>query len=84
MGIFDSLVGAEKNQGRSNQNRPRNPMQMLGMLKSNPRGILQQAGYTIPNGMSSPRQMVNYLLDSRQINNEQLQTIKDAVSQRRR
>lgn len=84
MGIFDSLVGSEKRPRRSSQNVPRNPMQMLGMLKNNPRSILQQAGYTIPNGMTDPRQMVQYLLDSSQIDSEQLQTIKNAVSQRRR
>lgn len=62
MGIFDQLGGG----GR--QRLPQmNPMQMLGQLRQDPVGILRQAGFNIPAGMSSPQQMVNYLLQSGQV-----------------
>lgn len=58
MGIFDQL-------GQSKQ--PANPMQMLQQLRSNPVSVLKQAGYSIPDGMNNPQQMVNYLLQSGQV-----------------
>ena len=85
MGIFDSLGGGgQQRRDRRNQNESRNPMQMLGLLKRNPMGILQQAGYSIPKGMTDPRQMVNHLWQTGQIDNSDLQMIQDAVSPRRR
>lgn len=58
MGVFDKL-------GQKPQ--PFNPMQMLQQLRSNPVSMLKQAGYSIPDGMNNPQQMVNYLLQSGQI-----------------
>ena len=58
MGVFDNL-------GQSPQQL--NPMQMLQQLRSNPVGMLKQAGYNIPDGMNNPQQMVNYLLQSGQV-----------------
>lgn len=58
MGVFDNLG-----------HRPQqlSPMQMLQQLRSDPSGMLKQAGFSIPEGMNDPRQMVNYLLHSRQV-----------------
>lgn len=47
-------------------------MQMLSQLRSNPVGMLKQAGYNIPEGMNNPQQIVNHLLNSGQINNSKL------------
>lgn len=58
MGVFDKL-------GQKPQ--PSNPMQVLQQLRSNPVGMLKQAGYNIPDGMNDPQQMVNYLLQSGQV-----------------
>ena len=58
MGVFDNL-------GQKPQQL--NPMQMLQQLRSNPVSMLKQAGYNIPDGMNSPQQMVNYLLQSGQV-----------------
>lgn len=90
MGIFDSLGRGRQGSGsgygrdQKNQNGPRNPTQMLGMLKSDPMGVVRQAGFNIPKGMNDPQQMVRYLLQSGQIDNGQLQMIQNAVSGRRR
>ena len=58
MGVFDNL-------GQKPQQL--NPVQMLQQLRSNPIGMLKQAGYSVPDGMNNPQQMVNYLLQSGQI-----------------
>lgn len=58
MGLFDQL-------GKKEQ--PANPAQILQQLRSNPVSMLKQAGYSIPDGMNNPQQMVSYLLQSGQI-----------------
>ena len=58
MGVFDKL-------GQKPQQL--NPMQVLQQLRSNPVSMLKQAGYNIPEGISNPQQMVNYLLQSGQV-----------------
>jgi len=49
-----------------------NIMQMLPGLKQNPIGALQSAGFNIPNNLSNPQQIVQYLMQSGQINQGQL------------
>lgn len=84
MGIFDSLGRGQAVRGQGIQNGPRNPIQMLQMLKRNPIGIVHQAGFTIPNGMTDARQITKYLLDSGQVGQNQISAIQNAVSGRRR
>ena len=54
------------------QGRGGNPMQMLSQLRSDPGGMLRQAGYTVPDGMNNPQDIVNHLLNSGQVNNSRL------------
>lgn len=49
-----------------------NPIQMLSQLRSNPAGMLRQAGYNIPDNLSNPQDIVNHLLNSGQVNNSRL------------
>lgn len=49
-----------------------NIMQMLPGLKQNPISALQSAGFNIPNNLSNPQQIVQYLMQSGQINQGQL------------
>ena len=44
-----------------------NPLQMLQQLKSNPVGMLRQAGLNVPDGMSDPQAILNHLIRSGQI-----------------
>lgn len=71
MGVFDSL--GQKPQQLS-------PMQMLQQLRSNPASVLKQAGYNIPDGMNNPQQMVNYLLQSRQVPQTRYQQVLQMLS----
>lgn len=66
MSIFDSL-------GKQPVPQVSNPQQMLEQLRSNPASTLKQAGLNIPDNMNNPGQIINYLLQSGQINNTRLQ-----------
>lgn len=71
MGVFDKL-GQKPQQS--------NPMQMLQQLRSNPVGMLKQAGYNIPDGMNSPQQMVNHLIQSGQVPQARYQRVMQMFS----
>lgn len=49
-----------------------NPMQMLAQLKSNPMGLLRQAGFNVPENISNPQAIIQHLMNSGQINQQQL------------
>lgn len=49
-----------------------NPIQMLTQLKSNPFGLLRQAGFNVPGNVSNPQAIIQYLMNSGQINQNQL------------
>lgn len=72
MSIFQQL-GQTPQQG--------NPMQMLSQLRSNPAGMLRQAGYNIPDGMNNPQQIVNHLLNSGQVNQGRLNMAQQMAQQ---
>lgn len=48
-----------------------NPMQMLSQLKSNPLAFLKQKGFNVPGNMNNPNEIVQYLMNSGQINQAQ-------------
>lgn len=48
------------------------PMNMLAQLRSNPLGVLRQAGYNIPQNVSNPQAIIQHLMNSGQINQQQL------------
>lgn len=66
MGLFESLGGQQRMQ-------PSNPAQAVEQLKHDPCSTLKKAGYNIPGNMTNPNQIINYLLQSGQINNSRLQ-----------
>lgn len=49
-----------------------NPMQMLSQLKSNPFGLLRQAGFNVPENVNSPQAIIQHLMNSGQISQAQL------------
>lgn len=49
-----------------------NPMQMLSQLKSNPLGLLRQAGFNVPDNISNPQAIIQHLMNSGQISQQQL------------
>ena len=61
MNIFDTL--SQQAQPQTNMN----PMQKLQALKQNPSGMLQQAGFNVPQGITNPQQIIQHLIQSGQV-----------------
>ena len=49
-----------------------NMMQMLGQLKSNPIAMLKQAGFNVPENVQNPQEIIQHLMNSGQVNQDQL------------
>lgn len=62
-------------------NQGMNPMQAISQIRQNPAAFLQQAGFNIPQGMTDPQQMVQHLLQSGQVNGQQLQAAQQMAGQ---
>lgn len=48
-----------------------NPMAMLQQLRSNPLGFLRQRGFNVPDNLSDPNQIIQHLMNTGQINQNQ-------------
>lgn len=53
-------------------NNPMNFMQMFQQFRANPMQMLMQSRMNIPNGMNDPNQILNHLLKTGQISQEQI------------
>lgn len=76
MGLFDRLGG----NGRSAQpqGHPVTPQEMrteMGRIQQNPASYLKQRGFSIPAGMSDPKQITQHLLQTGQVGNPRLQMV---------
>lgn len=69
MGIFDALTGTQSAQ---KQISPQEMRQEIGRVSADPAAYLQQRGFTIPQGMSDPRQITRHLLSSGQVGSSRL------------
>lgn len=49
-----------------------NIMNMLPQIKQNPMNVLQQAGLNIPANLNNPNEILNHLIQSGQVNQQQL------------
>lgn len=50
-----------------------NPMQMLQQLMQNPAAILQRAGMNIPTNLNSPADIIQHLMNSGQVSQQQFE-----------
>ena len=74
MGLFDKLSGS----GSSTQGHPVTPQEMrteMGRIQQNPASYLKQRGFSIPAGMSDPKQITQHLLQTGQVGNPRLQMV---------
>lgn len=76
MGLFDQL-GRQPSRPTQQQMDPRQAQQAfqndLASLKADPIAYAKAHGKNIPNGMTDPNQMAQYLLKSTQVNNPRYQ-----------
>ena len=49
-----------------------NPMAMLAQFRTNPLGFLRQAGYNVPENINDPNAIIQHLMNSGQISQQQL------------
>lgn len=61
-----------------------NPFAMLAQLQSNPLAALRAAGFNIPQNMNSPQDIVQYLAQSGQVTQAQLNAAQQAAQMFRR
>lgn len=59
-----------------------NPMllQMLMQLKANPVGMIRQAGYNIPNNLNDSNSIIQYLMNSGQVTQQQYDRARQMAS----
>ena len=61
-----------------------NPMQMLQQLRSNPMQFIQRAGFRVPENLSDPNAIIQHLMRSGQISQEQYNRAFQMAQQFRR
>lgn len=49
-----------------------NPAALLSQLQSNPLAVLRKAGYNVPENLSNPQAIIQHLMNSGQISQQQL------------
>ena len=64
--MANPLVGGMPNMGGMN------PMAMLAQLRNNPLGVLKQAGFNLPDNMNDPQAIIQHLMNSGQVSQQQL------------
>ena len=66
-------------------NMPRmNPMQMLQQLRQNPAQMLRQAGLNVPDNLNDPNQIIQHLMNSKQVTQQQYEQARQMAAQFRR
>ena len=61
-----------------------NPMQMLQQLRQNPAQMLRQAGLNVPDNLNDPNQIIQHLMNSKQVTQQQYEQARHMAAQFRR
>lgn len=61
-----------------------NPMQMVQQLKANPMQFIQRAGFRVPENLTDPNAIIQHLMKSGQISQEQYNRAFQMAQQFRR
>lgn len=61
-----------------------NPIQMLQQLKSNPIQFLQRAGLNVPQNLNDPNAIIQHLMNSGQVSQQQYERARQMAGQFRR
>ena len=80
MSVFDRLGGQQPQQGQ--QITPQMMRTEMGRIQADPAAYLQKRGFNIPGGMSDPKQITQYLLQSGQVGGGRLQQIMQMLGRR--
>lgn len=74
MGLFDRL-GQQPAQAEQQQITPDMMRQEVNTIKANPGSYLQRYGFSIPDGMTDPKQITQHLLQTGQVGGGKLQQV---------
>lgn len=74
MGLFDQL-GQRPAQGEGQQITPDMMRREMSSIQQNPGAYLSQRGFTVPDGMTDPRQITQHLLRTGQVGGGRLQQV---------
>ena len=69
---------------RTNPLMGMNPMQMIQQLQANPIQFLQRAGFNVPSNLDSPNDIIQHLMNSKQITQQQYEQARQMAAQFRR
>lgn len=69
---------------RTNPMMGMNPMQMIQQLKTNPIQFLQRAGFNVPNNITSPNDIIQHLMNSGQITQQNYERARQMAAQFRK
>ena len=58
-----------------------NVMQLLVQFRQNPLAMLQRAGFSVPANISNPQQMIQHLMNSGQISQQQFDQARQMAQQ---
>ena len=76
MSLFEQLKNGQQNQ--------QNPAQVLQQIKNNPAEFLKQAGFTVPEGVNNPQQIITHLLQSGQVQQSRYAQVMQMMAQFKR
>ena len=66
--------------GQKQPQRQMTPQTAARQIQQNPTGMLKQAGFNVPDGMSNPRDMVMHILQSGQANGPLMQAAQQMMA----
>lgn len=69
---------------RTNPLMGMNPMQMIQQLQANPIQFLQRAGFNVPNNLNDPNAIIQHLMNSGQISQQNYERARQMVAQFKR
>ena len=61
-----------------------NPVQMIQQLKANPIQFLQRAGFNVPNNLNDPNAIIQHLMNSGQISQQNYERARQMAAQFKR
>lgn len=65
--MANPLINSGAENGMAQPVAQHNPLQYMNQFIRNPIGALRASGYSIPDGISDPRQIANHLISSGQL-----------------
>lgn len=78
MSLFDQLGRGQQGAPQGAQQRV-TPMDAMRQLQNDPAGVLSQAGYSIPEGMTNPYQIAQHLRQSGQLSQARYQAAQQMM-----